>query len=423
MKSRGFVVALLAVAFFALRLSLLAVRPPFFDELFTIWISGKSFAGILDALRSDSGPPLYYFTVHALGIGSVTGGRLLSLLFSSVAFGCLLAATHLGRMRFLAAALIAVFPPSVLFSADARAYALCAMLVTIAVLLIDAGRAGDASRDDRTNVLAAAALLLAAYAHYYGVLFFPLLWRRPRILALVLLLYVPGFWLAWQQPRAATEWMASRPAWPDALFLHPPLAGLAAFALLVTACAARWTRMTELVAIPLLAAIVFTLAGRNVYLPLRFESVLAGPLALMLAASVESWQGRLRVALGVGLFGLFAIFSVAGIVDHAVNGVPDEYLRAAEWLGRNVPRSERVVASGYLYLPVIVSGRPDALAYPAEQAIHPGWRAFAKVSDIPPAPPFVWIGEDGTRERALVGRSHHIEPLYVNGRAMVARIR
>src|SRR5216684_7263597 len=122
----------------------------------------------------------------------------------------------------LAAILLAVFPPAALFAVDARAYAMCAMFVTIAVLAIDGDR----------PVVAALALVAAAYSHYYGVLFFPILLigpaaeplrlrsgqaaavrpagpfgfaqgRRQRYarigsLALASVLYLPGFWLAWR---------------------------------------------------------------------------------------------------------------------------------------------------------------------------------------------------------------------------------
>jgi hypothetical protein len=75
--------AIIVLVFLSLRIALLAARDPFFDELFTVWISAKPFAGILHALRSDSGPPLYYFIVHALALKSVIADRVLSLVFAS----------------------------------------------------------------------------------------------------------------------------------------------------------------------------------------------------------------------------------------------------------------------------------------------------------------------------------------------------
>ena len=50
--------ALILLLFAAARIPLLLVRAPFFDELFTRWISAKPFAEIVAALRWDSGPPL-----------------------------------------------------------------------------------------------------------------------------------------------------------------------------------------------------------------------------------------------------------------------------------------------------------------------------------------------------------------------------
>src|SRR5438105_1785374 len=129
----SFIVFLL---FLATRVPLLFLRQPFYDELFTQWISAKSFAGILDALRFDSGPPLYYWLLHLLDVPPLFAARTMSLVFSAVALMAILAAERLGQSRFAAAALIAVFPPAVLVSVDARAYAFCAMFVTIGIIAL-----------------------------------------------------------------------------------------------------------------------------------------------------------------------------------------------------------------------------------------------------------------------------------------------
>src|SRR5436305_14048711 len=74
---------LIVLLFAAASIPLLIVRAPFFDELFTRWISAKPFTGILAALRLDSGPPLYYFVVRLIGDPSVTAIRIVSRLFSA----------------------------------------------------------------------------------------------------------------------------------------------------------------------------------------------------------------------------------------------------------------------------------------------------------------------------------------------------
>jgi hypothetical protein len=172
-----------------------------------------------------------------------------------------------------------------------------------------------------------------------------------------------------------------------------------------------------MVLVPLALALLL-----RVYVPLRFESVIAAPLALCIAEGLKARRGMLQEALATVVIGAGAIWSIIGIVDHA-NRPPDDYRRAAWYVAANVSKQERVVASGYLYLETIENGRPDAFAFPVEQAIHPGWRAFATSRDVLPQPPFVWIGERGSRELALVAAHHRVEPLCFNAHAIVARIR
>jgi hypothetical protein len=420
-KREGAAAAGILALFFALRIPLLRYRQPFFDELFTRWVSAKSFGDIVAALRYDSGPPLYYFIVHVLPFA-----RDISFFASLIAVLLLLRKEH-----FLAAAFVAVFPPSVLFAADGRAYALCALFVTIGVLY------------EKVDALA---FVLAAYSHFYGVLFFPLLVRKPKSLALAVVLFVPGFALAAVQPAGARQWMTF--AWPEALFTPPPLplailGGLALLCLCVApapspaqsnidapplaarpffiaptgASAPHRTRYLAMVLVPLLLAIVL-----RVYVPLRFESVIATPLALCVAEGVKARKGILQEALAAVLLGAAGIWSILGIIDHA-HRPPDDYLRAAAWTVHNVSPQDRIVASGYLYLETVEAGRPDAFAYPVEQAIHPGWRAFATVKDVMPQPPYVWIGERGSPELSFIAKRHRVEPLCFNARAMVARIR
>jgi hypothetical protein len=423
-RREGAAAAGILALFFAFRIPLLFVRQLFFDELFTQWISAKPFAAIVDALRYDSGPPLYYFLVHLF-----SHARGISLLASLATVVVLLV-----RREFLAATFISVFSPSVLFAVDARAYALCALFVTIGVTIPSPSGRGwpEGPGEGRASYVKALAFVAAAYSHFYGVLFFPLLIRKPKAFVLALVLFVPGFYLAAQQPAAAREWMTH--SWPEALFVRPPtaLAIIGALALIVSCLAprTRWrigataesgaTRRIVFLAaflVPLLLAIVL-----GVYVPLRFESVIATPLALFIAESLRRQRGVFQEVFASLLIGVGAIWSLLGIVDHA-RRLPDDYRLAAGWLAQNVPRNERVVASGYLYLETIMNGRADAFAYPVEQAIHPGWRAFAKSTEATPPAPFTWIGERQASELANIGRKHRVEPVYVNARAMVARIR
>jgi len=134
--------------FLLLRAALLFWRQPFFDELFTVWIAAKPFAGIVEALRFDSGPPLYYFVVHGMFLRGVLAARLLSLACAGVTFILL-------RSRTTAAFIYAVFPPAVLFAVDARSYAMCAMFITIGVLALHRDRSGVAAAHASDKSLAA----------------------------------------------------------------------------------------------------------------------------------------------------------------------------------------------------------------------------------------------------------------------------
>jgi hypothetical protein len=382
--------ALILLLFLAARVPLLFLRQPFFDELYTQWICGRN---VLAALRFDSGPPLYYWLMQLMGTMPLFAMRTLSLVFGAVTVVALMGAEKLGESRFAAAALLAVFPPAVLFAVDARAYALCAMFAALGVIALAYER----------PFLAAAMFVLAGYSHYYGVLFLPLLVQRWRALATAVVLFLPGFWLAFHQPEAARQWMHA--GWPDALFARPPI--LLAVVMAVLFVAACVDRLKPVLTLPWLVPLALALAF-GVYVPLRFESVIAVPLLLWLASA----KRVVLIPLGVA----FAAWTALGIVDHATRPV-DDYRAAAQFVAE---AKEPVVASGYLYLETIVQ-RP-AIAFPPEQAQHPGWRAVAQSGSGLPAGAFLWVGERDAPELSIIRRTRRVEPLYANSRAMVVKV-
>ena len=375
--------------FLAPRLALLYLRQPFFDELFTRWICAKSFAGILQALHYDSGPPLYYFLIHLIGDPPLLVIRAISLLFSTIALIALLVSR-----RFIAAALLAVFPPAVLFAVDARSYALCAMFVAFGILALD-----------RDRPYAAGLLLVAAaYSHYYGALFFVFLWKQWRPLTIAVLLFLPGAWLALHQPRASMAWVGGFPRYPEVLFARPPLWLLIVAAGLLVVAGYRLNRYAAMTLIPLGLALAL-----RIYFPLRFESIIAVPLVLWLEASAHKRVIPLLMAVWTAI-------CAVGIIDHVQRPV-DGYRDAAMRLrGLQGP----VVATGYLYLETIMV-RP-ATAFPAEQAVHPGWRASATSGSELPAGTFFWIGERYAPELAIIRRSRSIAPIYVNESAAIVKV-
>jgi hypothetical protein len=402
----------IVLLFLASRIALLLVRQPFFDELFTRWIAGRPFDGMMLALQHDSGPPLYYFIVHALGNPPLLMLRALSLAFATIALIALLQAR-----QFTAAALLAVFPPAVLFAVDARAYALCAMFVTLGVLALERDR----------PYAAALAFVAAAYSHYYGALFITVLpvagYRFPppsgnrqlatgnywRAFLLAVVLFSPGVWLAMHQPRGSMAWIGAIPAYPEALLVRPPFWLIVIAAILLVIAAAPPNRFAAMTLIPLALALAL-----RIYFPLRFESVIAAPLVLWLALSARRVVIPLLIALGLAICAI-------GILDHFQRPI-DDYRAAVLRLRQIAAPTDSIVASGYLYLEAVSAMGERVRPFPAEQGEHPGWRAAAPAGSAPPAGAFLWIGERAAPELAVIRRSRAITPLYVNGRAAIVKV-
>ena len=112
-------------------------------------------------------------------------------------------------------------------------------------------------------------------------------------------------------------------------------------------------------------------------------------------------------------------WTALGILEHAQRP-PDDYHSAAAWIAGNAQPGDTVVASGYLYLETIAQ-RP-AIAFPPEQAQHPGWRAVAQSGSGLPPGAFLWIGERSAPELNLIRHARRIDPIYMNSRAIVVKV-
>lgn len=422
-------VALLA-AFLLVRLFFLVVREPFFDELFTLWMAAKPLGEILPALRLDSGPPLYYLIARFDDLGAL---RLLSLAFATAGFVALLLWRSLGPIRLVAAALLAVYPPAVIYAADARAYALCGALIGVAVLLVDAKR----------PFAAAAALVVAAYGHFLAVLFLPILLLRGRrgvaAFAAACVAFVPGALLALSQPKEALAWQtAEHPLsallslsfvgnYPESLLRTPPHIVVWTIAAVTLVALARAWRFAPYVLIPVAGAIVLAIAGRDVYTPLRFESLIAVPLVLWLADSLSRWRRGVAVALAVAL--------VAGAGFTLWRGGAAFYaepqnrwvamVRTAEKIAR---RGEPLVVTGYYVLPAAVMLQRPFIAFPPEQLAHPGWRvslsreeAERAVRDLPAGSHLV-LADAGSEELQAIARVRGARLIHRDGATVIAYV-
>ena len=165
--------ALLTLAGGALRFATLDLQSFWFDETATVALVHMDLGGMLGEIPdSESTPPLYYVLAwlwaKAFGTGEV-GLRSLSALAGTLMIPAayLAGAELVGRRAGLVVAALAAFNPLLFwYSQEARAYALAALLTTLAVLLF-----ARALRRPTGRTLALWALVsaLALATHYFAV--------------------------------------------------------------------------------------------------------------------------------------------------------------------------------------------------------------------------------------------------------------
>lgn len=250
---------------------------------------------------------------------------------------------------------------------------------------------------------------------------------------LATLLFLPGFFLALKQPVEAMKWnreslfapftnLSFAGTYPYALFAGAPVAvALIATIVLIVALSRSW-RFAPAVLVPLALVVLFHIAGRPVYFPMRFEAVIAGPLMLWLGHSLRQWPLPWLRTFSIPLAIIGAVSIAIGIVDHERRPL-DPYRVAALALQRSAG-SAPVVATGYCYLEAVTALNRSVIAWPAEQAQHPGWRATSPPDPHAlPSVPFLWIGERYAPEMPILRGVKRVRPLFWNERALVADAR
>ncbi len=153
------------------RLLVLSHQPLWRDEAFTAVVVQRPLGQMLDAIRSDSAPPLAYLLDHAVSAlwSGSTALRLVAALAGAAAIplGAALGRRVAGeRGGIVTAILCAITPALVLSARDARMYALATTLVMASTLLV--WRAVE-----RPSLLRwaayAAVTVLALYTQYFAV--------------------------------------------------------------------------------------------------------------------------------------------------------------------------------------------------------------------------------------------------------------
>lgn len=390
--------AALAGGMLILRAISLARRPLWFDEIFTQWIARQSPSRIVENLRHDSGPPLFYFFAHPL----VRAGELLRFdpaarILSFLAIGLLFAAIrprYSGGPRF--AVLLASSPLMFFYSGEARQYALLAA-VSFALFLA-ALRARDGWTPRLAAGLAAAAL---PWIHYLGAFVVAgsviLSLMRNRRASAMLQIAGASLFLAWvpiarSQPPLSIAWNVSATSfprvfaafgfWGDALpyfsgWRTPAAwAGIGLGAAVLAAAAARTSRaVRDALVFSMLPLLLVLLANlfRPIYFPGRSEMATL-PVALWALGRASRRSVAANVlTLGAAAGGLAVI---AGSFVHPAGPFP--YAETARFLAPRCRARDLVVAADANYLPLRLDRDRGALAaplvgLPLELESHPGW--------------------------------------------------
>lgn len=403
---------ILVAAAFVARLALLIVRPLWHDEIFTLWASRLPSSRLLEVLRQDSGPPLFYLVEKPfVRLAEMAQSDALARLLPFAAVLCLFVpARRLSResARIWFVVLAAGSPLLLVSAGEARAYGLLALLDFALFFLLFRGE------PSRGRLAGAAALTaLALWTHYLAILFVAacalLLIVRRRFLCLAalcvgMLAFLPWIPVLTVQPRQATSWM--REPLGDSLLAFVsslggagripspqggPLPGilvtiglLVAIALLVavaragrqdpeSADAAALSLLTMLLvlAASLLRPVAFAGRSEIAILPIWLWSVSRAATAGRMAR----WVTAASVAVG----------AVAALLLMAAPKPVPSSSRAVALVRQLATREDRVIATAAFYLPARLAYDRGTLAAPVtpiprELASHPGWFAQAPLS-------------------------------------------
>ena len=388
---------------FAVRAVYLFRRPLWFDEIFTLWIARRPAAAILEAIRLDPGPPLFYFlerpfVAAAEAFGADALVRAISFAALAVLFLAGARPQTSGGARF--PVLLAASPLLFFYCAEARAYALLGALGFLLFL-------SDFRFRSRRARLAGAALAagILPWTHYLGVFVVAgsillCLDRRRRSLALVQVAAIAPFaaWVptALRQPAASTSW-SEEGVWRSvehalgvfggwsrvpAYFsgFDPPAswAGAILGVLLIGAAVVAARRDRAVRAALLFAGIPLLLAAaagffRPVYFSGRTEMATL-PVALWAFARAARRSPAARL-LTTTAAGAGAVVIAAALL--APPSTPP-YAVTARFLSSAARPGELVVASDADYLPLRLASDRGRLAaalvgVSSEIEEHPGW--------------------------------------------------
>jgi 4-amino-4-deoxy-L-arabinose transferase-like glycosyltransferase len=405
-----------------------AGRPLWFDEICSAEIIRQwPWAELIELLRHDSGPPLYYVVLHYwVGLGGEGEGslRALSGIFylGSVVFTGLLARRFYGgdtNAGWWAAFLYAMSAMAIRHAQTARPYALAGLLVALStwllVRLLDKG-----GRSWPAWAGYAVVILIGLYTHY--IFLFAVLgqcalvvtrygWEMLGRMAVtgvgISLGYLPWLPILMEQSRnGGVDWM-DRPSWAllTAGLLAPFGKGLAALGvvgMLAAPLAPLWSRRREIaVQWPLLAMVLCTLGTiwvvsyfKPLYLPSRSTILIMAPLMALLGGLwAQSTAGLLRTTMA----GLLLAGTLFGFVRYVRGPAGEDSGPALRQIVAEGKPGDLILCTGLTYWPANYGlrrlgaiGSRELVAYPNGILEHPG--LLGKVA--------VEVGETGLQQEA-----------------------
>ena len=396
---------LLAVVSLAARFTLLRARPLWHDEIFSVWAARLTTPDLVEALRADSGPPLFYLLERpfARGASAPSWDALVRVIPFLAGLALFAAARTLprGRSRAWWIALAACFTLGNLYAGEARAYALLSLLCLGLFLL---GLRGDETRGRLAALAAVAAAAL--WTHYLAViavaaaLVLALSQRRLRsafALAAGVAAFAPWIPILLSQPPAAMAWSHDPPGRalpgflsalggigripapfgppiPRALFAASIIVGVALLVLVFPAT--KGDPDGRLAVLFVLLVLALSLAA-SFWRPIAF----AGRCEM---AAVAVWMWAIaraapqRRALGAGA-ALAAAFGLGATLYVAAGPHPLPTASSAVGsLSRLARPGDVVLAGPGFYLPALLAADRGRLAarvasLPEGDATHPGW--------------------------------------------------
>ncbi len=186
------------------------IKEPWHDELYTKYVVQKSGKDILNELKKDSGPPLYYFLIHYLtfpfkfNFFFIRLVSLLSIIFSGYFLGKIFKKCFNMAFPFY---FYLLFPLVSYYSAEGRNYSLVIFLSTLffyEALL------------KKRFIFLSLYLTLLLYTHNlsfffitYLLFFYIYTKNKDYILSIIssLILYIPVFFIIKNQPKESIYWM------------------------------------------------------------------------------------------------------------------------------------------------------------------------------------------------------------------------